>query len=253
MEGFALRSLVLARGELSVLELTCERCGKAFSSRTKARKYCLACVIGGMDQKVQKCEHCGGSFETTDKRLRLCGECRKKPRLTRDGQKRIARFRYACRMIMAQGYELHDYQAGIKYAVKHLYDVGLWQSALEIAVGLEIIRRRWNAKHQALVMQGQRVDFFFPDVGLVVEVDGHPVHFTPYGRQRDAARDESVRMKGQFAGKDMRTLRLGERIIKQDLRHAGDRIAKALREQERRRRSEGRADKYNWMFGPRKN
>lgn len=233
--------------------LTCSKCGQPFQSRSRAAKRCHACqrrpsTATPVTEKV--CVKCGKRFQPPNKQTSLCKECRANYyRRPVNREMRQIRFKVACRYIINQGYPLAEYRKGIQFVVKHLYDIGLWDSALEIAMAFEIIRRGWRAKHQFQIMQGQRVDFFFPDYGLVLEVDGHPMHFTPWGRQRDAKRDASVEQKGEWVGKVLGSVRVTGHTIKGDIRKAGDKVAKAINRQSKKYSSE-KSDKYNWMFGP---
>jgi very-short-patch-repair endonuclease len=51
------------------------------------------------------------------------------------------------------------------------------------------------------VVNGYRVDFYWPDLGLVVEVDGHRYHRTPTQQAEDLRRDQAHLAAGLRCGR----------------------------------------------------
>jgi very-short-patch-repair endonuclease len=62
---------------------------------------------------------------------------------------------------------------------------------------LRLVRKaRWPLPQTQVVLNGFRVDFYWPDLGLVVETDGLRYHRTPGQQVRDRRRDQVHAMAG---------------------------------------------------------
>ena len=85
---------------------------------------------------------------------------------------------------------------GVRNLRAALTDHTVTESDLESAF-LKLVRRAGLAKPQAqAVVCGYRVDFFWPDLGLVVETDGLTYHRTPTQQARDRRRDQDLTAAG---------------------------------------------------------
>lgn len=240
--------------ERPLLERVCERCEKPFLWPNAQKRFCSSCVNYQPVSRSKACRDCGQEFEARNGNSKLCGPCRDKRLIERadrlatpvDRGKRQRAFKRACRMIMGQGYALSDYRRGIRVVVKHLYDHGKWDSSLEIAVALEIIRRRWNARHQTRVA-GYRADFWFPDVRLVVEIDGHPIHRTFDGLRRDSRRDREMFTEAAAMEQWVDVLRLDGSAVTRDVRKAANHIARRI-EARKKGRAQLADTPYDWRL-----
>jgi very-short-patch-repair endonuclease len=62
---------------------------------------------------------------------------------------------------------------------------------------LRLVRSaRLPTPQTGIVLHGFRVDFFWPDLGLIVETDGLRYHRTPVQQARDRRRDQALAAAG---------------------------------------------------------
>jgi len=89
--------------------------------------------------------------------------------------------------------DINPYTEAISYVQENLNNPGWFQSTEEMMVALELFRRKVVAQHQVRVFD-YRVDFYVPEMKVVLEIDGSIYHGKDV-EQREHTRDELISEK----------------------------------------------------------
>jgi very-short-patch-repair endonuclease len=103
----------------------------------------------------------------------------------------------------------------------HLASTNISISSIEIAIRNEFVKLGVNFEHQKTIGR-YRVDFFLPEINLIVECDGRYWHSRPGTPERDASRDSYYKELG------FETIRLTEDEINKNARVAAEKVIGAL-------------------------
>lgn len=175
----------------------------------------------GMTAYYPPCHYCGApvkSFTYNPSFQYACAACRKEAVAQKRAEQAVGehstkekRLDSAIRRISKVA-DIKQYEKGIHYVQEHL-DTPYWfDSAEEIMVALELIRRGIKTYHQVKIFE-YRVDFLLPDLKVVLEVDGRIYH----GRDRKChqqIRDDVICWK---LGKGWQVIRIDTENINQNV------------------------------------
>lgn len=195
-------------------------------------------------EKVRICWRCGDYFNGTNVEGRdYCSECKGDQEKEEEEllenylkQKMLIMWRRAVNKLGRQDVDIDNYYDEAQYVKElSLKDFNKFQSSPEMIAAMELLRCRVKTKVQHKISK-YRVDFFLPELSVVLEIDGN-LH--DYRIKKDSNRDVAIMNELNKDGRNYEILRIPAKYIEENVKQLVPAIKGLYKERQRLRKKNG--------------